>query len=384
MIPTRIVLAVAEKEYIDPLVSYVHNSEYRDKMCISAFTEVDKFLQYMNGNEKERPELIVGELSFIEPWLKQSEQTVTWIVLNEMGQSSLQGPVLSKYQPLPQLLESILDLSRSQSSPRSRAMGETAMIGILSAVGGSGKTTTALNMAKQLNSKGLSVFYLNLETVNSTAVFPRQIRSRESGQGLSRLLYDLQAAQESKDYSSISVASYIVHHEGIKADIFEPLTNIKEWIQMSKNNASQLMKLIANSGRYDVIIADTDTSADERCEAVMECCGSLVWLLLDDVISMYKSEKWLSYLERNNPPLFMDMMSRSKFIMNRYVGTLTNTLPTYLEQIDGVLPYIPSWKQVCHEEIILSSPIFQRDILHLCRDLVGDLLPNVDGGQSRG
>ncbi|OAB46165.1 AAA family ATPase [Paenibacillus glacialis] len=383
MIPAKLVLAVQESEYIEPLLRYVHSSEYGEKLRVIAFTEVDKFLQYMNGNE--RPEVVVAEVVFLTPWLKQGEQTVTWIALDELGQSSLKGPVLAKYQPLPQLLDAILDLSVSQVRVApSRFLGKTAMIGLLSAVGGSGKTTTALNMAKQLGASGLSVFYLNLETMNSSAVFPRQIRSRENGQALSRLLYELKAAQELKDYSSISIASYVVSHEGIKADIFLPLTNIKEWLQMSKNDVCQLMQLIAEGGQYDVIIADTDTGAGERCEAVMETCESLVWILLDDVISMYKSGQWLSFIEKSNPSLFGDMMQKSRFILNRYVGSLTNTLPSHIVRIDGVLPYIPSWKQVCHEEILLSSPIFQRDILNLCRDVVGDLLPTTVGGQSRG
>jgi len=383
MIAARVVLAVQESDYIEPLLRFVHSSEYGEKLRIIAFTEVDPFIKYMSGNE--RPEVIVGEVAFLAPWLEQGEQTITWVVLDEMGQSSLVGPVLLKYQPLPQLLDAILHLSRRQGAvASSRTLGETATIGVISAVGGSGKTSTALNMAKQLGASGLSVFYLNLEMMNSSAVFPRQTRSRESEQGLSRLLYELKSAQESRDYSSISIASYVVHHEGIKADIFEPLTNIKEWIQMSKSDACQLMKLVADSGQYDVMIADTDSGAGDRCDAVMEFCGNLVWLLLDDVISMYKSGQWLSFLERSNPTLYAEMMLRSKFILNRYVGNLVNTLPSNIERIDGVLPYIPSWKQVCHEEIILSSPIFQRDILNLCRELLGDLIPTVVGDKSHG
>lgn len=383
MIPARVVLAVRENEYIEPLLCYVHSSEFGEKMRVVAFTEVDKFLQYMNGSE--RPDVVVAEAIFLEAWLKQADQTLTWIVLDEVGQSSLQGPVLVKYQPLPQLLQAILDLSVSPIG-RSATItsGETAMIGLLSAVGGSGKTTTALNMAKQLGACGLSVFYLNLETMNSSAVFPRQMRSRESGPDLSRLLYELKAAQELKDYSSISIPTYAVSHEGIKADMFAPLNNLKEWIQMTKHDACQLMKCIAEGGQYDVIIADTDTGAGERCEAVMETCGSLVWLLLDDVISMHKTGHWLSFMEKSNPTLFNNMLFKSRFILNRYVGSVANTLPAHIEHIDGVLPYIPSWKQVSHEDILLSSPIFQRDILNLCRDLVGDLLPGGVGGQLHG
>lgn len=384
MIPVKIVMVVQESEYIEALLHYVHSSDFGDKVQIKAFTQKEHFLQYMN-NGNERTEMVVGEAVFLECWLQQGEQDVPWMVLEETGESSLEGPVLVKYQPLSQLLSAILELSRSQGS---RAMegrsGTTAIIGIVSVIGGSGKTTTALNMAKQLSACGLSVFYLSLETINSSAVFPSRSRNREGDQGLSRLLYEMKAAQEVKSSPVLSITPYVVRHEGIKADMFEPLKHMKEWIQMSKLDTCQLLNLVGGSGHYDVMIVDTDSGAGERFDAVLETCENLVWLLLDDLISMYKNGQWLSFIEKSNPSLYVDIMGKSKFIVNRYVGSLANPLPSLVGEMDGVLPYIPSWKQVSNEELMLSSPIFQRDILKLCRDLVGDLLPVTTGANHYG
>ncbi|MGF7046527.1 cellulose biosynthesis protein BcsQ [Paenibacillus sp. DS2015] len=384
MVPVKIVMVVQESEYIEALLHYVHSSDFGDKVQIKAFTYKEHFLQYMN-NGNERTEMVVGEAVFLEDWLQQGEQDVPWIVLEESGISTLEGPVLVKYQPLSQLMTSILELSRSQGNKGMQGKsGTTTMIGVVSAVGGSGKTTTALNMVKQLSACGLSVFYLSLETINSCAVFPSRSKNREGRQGLSRLLYEMKAAQEVKDYSSISITPYVVRHEGIKADMFEPLSNMKEWIQMSKPDTCQLLNLVRGSDNYDVIIVDTDSGAGERFDAVLESCGNLVWLLLDDLISMYKNGQWFSFIEKSNPALFTEVMSKSKFIVNRYVGSLANSIPALIGEMDGVLPYIPSWKQVSNEELMLSSPIFQRDILKLCRDLVGDLLPMTSGANPYG
>ncbi|HEY2492127.1 MAG TPA: hypothetical protein VGI33_04320 [Paenibacillus sp.] len=384
MVPVKMVMVVQESEYIEALLHYVHSSDFGDKVQIKAFTHKEHFLQYMN-NGSERTEMVVGEAVFLEGWLQQGEQDVPWIVLEETGKSSLEGPVLVKYQPLSQLLTSILQVCRSQGSGVLQGKsGTTTMIGVVSAVGGSGKTTTALNMAKQLSTCGLSVFYLSLETINSSAIFPNWPRNREGNQGLARLLYEMKAAQEAKNAPALSITSYVVRHEGIKADMFEPLNNMKEWIQMSKSDTCQLLSLVEGSGDYDVIIVDTESGAGERSDAVLESCGKLVWLLLDDLISMYKNGQWFSYVEKSNPPLFVDIMGKSKFIVNRYVGSLANSLPSLVGEMDGVLPYIPSWKQVSNEELMLSSPIFQRDILKLCRDLVGDLLPMTSGANHDG
>ena len=50
--------------------------------------------------------------------------------------------------------------------------------------------------------------------------------------------------------------------------------------------------------------------------------------------------------------------------------------------IDGVLPYIPSWKQLHREDLLLSSPIYQREVLKLCQQLLegSGIMPVHAGG----
>ncbi|GAF08202.1 AAA family ATPase [Paenibacillus pini] len=298
------------------------------------------------------------------------------MILSNGEPTKLKGLALAKYQPLPELLTSILNVCRSSSKLPSARRNvqdkQTEVIGVVSAVGGSGKTTAALNLAKQIGNAGLSVFYLNLEMINSSAIFPRKGRNVEDAQGLPRLLYELKAAQEDKEAEPVSLASFTVHHSDIKADLFECVTNLKELLQLGKSETNELLDCITDSGSYDVVIIDTDSGMNNRTETVIEKSGRLVWVMLDDLINMHKHEEWFSYLERTEPSFFEDIRSKSSFVINRYVGNLVNELPSCISDIDGVLPYIPSWKQNSHEELLLSSPIYQRDIQKLCRHLLGD------------
>lgn len=65
---------------------------------------------------------------------------------------------LDKYQPLHQLLFTVMNMARGDMDKQGDTEGGAAVIGVYSAVGGLGKTTVSLNIAKQLASEGAKVF----------------------------------------------------------------------------------------------------------------------------------------------------------------------------------------------------------------------------------
>ncbi|MCJ8013137.1 hypothetical protein MUG84_15505 [Paenibacillus sp. KQZ6P-2] len=382
MVTYKVVLAVKEPQYLEALLHYVHTSEFGGKLRFVGFTRAESFLEYMNG--KERPDLVVGDSELLEPWLREEKAPCPW---KRLGTGADPDQELAKYQPLPELLGAILQVCQKgggRSKAAVHAGTGTVTIGFISTVGGSGKTTAAVNMAKQLGGMGLSVFYLNLETFNSSAVFRRSNRKAEDAHGLPRLLYEMKAQVETKSSGAIPLESFVVSHPAMKCEWFEPVHNRNEIIQMSKSDVRCLLDLISQSGRYDVVIADTDSGMNQRTDAVIEGCGHLIWILLDDLIHMFKNAQQLSYMERSDSEKFSEMAAKSRFIVNRFVGEFANPLPEAIPAIDGVLPYIPSWKQSSNEELLLSSPIYQRDILKLCRELLSEDLTEETGVRAHG
>ncbi|SMF73782.1 Cellulose biosynthesis protein BcsQ [Paenibacillus uliginis N3/975] len=368
MLPVRVVLAVQDSEYVEPLLQYIHGSEYVKKVQVTAFTRVEALLQY-----RDIPDLIVGEANMLEAWLSEEVLSVPWIVLTEGGEElnlAGEGLTAAKYQPLPKLLDMwISHVGGNRTRKNELHSGSTQIIGLVSVLGGSGRTTAAVNMARQLGVMGLKVFYLNLETVNSSALFSGGNRREGT---FSRLLYEIKSSQENGERNELSLTRYVMAHDALKCDVFEPSDHLKELMEMTAEDVKVLIDLIYKSGQYDVIVIDTDNQSRERLNAVMENCHFLLWMLLDDLISMYKNGIWLSHMEKENPDWFGQIMGKSRFIVNRFTGSLGNPLPRKDMRMDGVLPYIPSWKQVQQEDLLLCSPIFQREILKLCSDLLGE------------
>lgn len=66
----RIVLAVRESQYIEPLLHYVHHSDYGELLRISAFSRPDTFMEFMASGEPA--DAVVGDPSLLNPgWLKE-------------------------------------------------------------------------------------------------------------------------------------------------------------------------------------------------------------------------------------------------------------------------------------------------------------------------
>lgn len=177
----RIVLAVRESQYIEPLLHYLHHSEYGEMLRITAFSRLDAFIEFMRG--EDMPDAVVGDVTFIEAWLVEGRNKVPWAVLSEEGaylsrssKSLAGGIMIVKYQALPSLLGAFLQLCEVKRARGSSVLDETLLLGIVSSSGNTGKTTVAMNMAKQLGEMGLSVFYLNLESVDSSGLFLRPLQ----------------------------------------------------------------------------------------------------------------------------------------------------------------------------------------------------------------
>ncbi|MEK6993260.1 hypothetical protein NST08_23595 [Paenibacillus sp. FSL K6-1566] len=384
MLSVRFVLAVQDSRYVEPLLNYVNGSSYSSSMQITAFTRQDAFLHYMESGEP--PALVVGDAEMLMAWFQLGDPAVPWLLLNDGAGMPASCPAggshTAKYQPLPKLLEAISARchgsstfsggSNGISGGAGLQTGMAAVIGVLSPLSGCGKSTLAMNMAKQFAVLGLRVFYLNLESVNSSVLFPSGCDGMEGS--FSRLLYDIKAAQEGGSENVLQVMPYRLRHQGLKCDTFEPSLHVKEIMEMTRSDTELLLRSLGSAGQYDVIVVDTDGASgvrEERLQAVLEHTGALIWVLLDDPISMFKSGIRIDQLLQSGESFSGGLMKRSRFVVNRYTGQLVNRPPRQDIRIDCMLPYIPSWKQLHQQELLLMSPIYQREVLKLCRQLLG-------------
>lgn len=256
----RIVLAVRESQYIEPLLHYLHHSEYGEMLRITAFSRLDAFIEFMRG--EDMPDAVVGDVTFIDAWLVEGRNKVPWAVLSEEGaylsrssKSLAGGIMIAKYQALPSLLGAFIQLCEVKRARGSSVLDETLLLGIVSSSGNTGKTTVAMNMAKQLGELGLSVFYLNLESVDSSGLFLRPPAGNTPG--LERLLYEIKASRDKGGADAIDLGQYVIRYDHLRSAAFRPIINVKEMLQMTTQDTLDLLALLVAERNFDVVIIDT-------------------------------------------------------------------------------------------------------------------------------
>ncbi|WP_440117418.1 nucleotide-binding protein [Paenibacillus sp. QZ-Y1] len=384
----KAVLASKDREYISAWLDFVQGNSLGTSIRFAAFSQWEPFRDHMNEQEgKELPDLVIAEQEFLNHWLSNGgeESGIPWLMLSEGMDEVQEDKQLMKYQPLPSLLDAVLNACQQPRRKKAHRPGQgTLSIGVVSASGGSGKTAVAMHMAKQLGLAGYAVLYLNLETLDSTLPFLEKGLSRSAQRipdaetGLSRLLYDLKVGRKESSKqgqvqsSSKGVDGYVLRQEALKSDVFWPLSNRKELLQMSREDTSGLLQYLIDCGQYDVIILDGDSAWDGRSEGVLNAADTLVWLVEDDISAMHRLGQWMQHTERTRPELYESVLNRACFVVNKYRDSIVNALPRPELHLDAVLPYIPSWKQLSQEEVMLSSPIFQREVKRICAMLVQD------------
>ncbi|RUT28376.1 ParA family protein [Paenibacillus zeisoli] len=370
MVPVRIVLAVQDEFYIEALMHYVRCSEFSQKIRVTAFSKVEAFVKRMM-DAGEVPDAVVADSMYLEAWTPPAgEREILRISLIEGERDRQEGVVvLHKYQPLKELLTSILTAVQGQRKPLATPSGSTSVIAVYSVSGGSGKSTTALQLSRQLSSEGLEVLYLNLESAGS-GLSEASGRQEQDMSGLARLLYDLQAAEDKGERLALSAADYVIRQPALQVAMFEPLSNLNELLELSREHTMRLIDCLVSSGIYDYIVLDTDSYPSERTEGILERCDQLIWLILDDIGSVHRTDRWLAHLERTRGDLYTALIQKSIFTVNRYLGNLVNQLP--LEKVVPylTLPYIPAWKQLDSWEVLFRSPEYQRDLMKLCSQIM--------------
>ncbi len=365
----QMTLAVSDEQYIEPFLLYSRTGEFAKRVSVRAFSKKEAFLSAM---EDSYPDLVLGEPDFLEAWLKTgSDRKVPWVMLGSKEEASrLGGPCLQPYQPLNLLLAAAIELAGKEPIFSEASQGGAQVIAVHSASPGAGKTTVALNLAKQLGNRGVRTFYLNLETIDSSASFRGETNvGLNGGKGLPELLYDLKAAKEKRENCQFPLSQYAYFQEKLKSPSFPPLDRPDELLQMDEEDTTALIDYIAASGACDLILIDTDSDNHERLRALLKRADRVLWLLADDLLHLRKTSGWMEYEERRSPESYRTLLAKSSFVVNRYGGRLENVLPRPELRPAAFLSYIPSWKFLSREDVLLGSPIFQRDILALCEQL---------------
>lgn len=363
MAAVKLVLACCDEQYIEPFLYYVRFSEYQHQLTVTAFSQKEAFMQYMDEVPKSA-QIILAEPSFLEgSEALKNEVHVLYLVEELAGDDPCS---IYKYQPLPNLVASILERTSLNTgnkikATRAEMISATQLVSLYSAQGGAGKTTVALNLCKQLSMQGYRAFYLNLEAIYASPLEHNGTGATSGGLGLSRLLYDLKRREAGGQVEQLPVSMYVDRPQLLQADTFSPVENMNEVLQMEVTEVHALIDFIMQSQLYDIVIADIDCGDNPRTDVLLERSNQIIWLVTEDWSGVQKANAvWTSGMVES-------IKAKSLLVINKYTGQggaeiqLGEATPTLN------LSFIPGWNEGNQVSGMLHSPLFQRDILRLSR-----------------
>lgn len=352
----RIVIADTNTQYMDSLAAFMRSSEEASKFILTFFSNVEHLSTYINQGENI-------DILLISPELYDEDLTIdnqTTLILLEDDQFSNRADelkVVYRYQRLNQLVSNILSIYYEQNITANKLLArskETNVISVYSPVGGTGKTTVATNLSKQLALTGAKVFYLNLETFNSTKLYFTSKEDNPSLQifyyvktDLTQLSSKIEALKKYDPYSMI--------------DYFDLAVSADEMLEITGSEVQMLLNGIIETGSYDYIVVDLDSSLHERNKSVLIESDQIIWPIKNDAQSFFKSN---SFLKEEEKIIGKENIIKDKMlvIVNGYDGSLNNHVDDLEFSINGYLPYIREWSLEQSAPKLLNNDVFNQEV----------------------
>lgn len=313
MAKIKLVIADTDECYVESLVGYL-TEKHSEKFRITYFTEQAGIESCLSKEKLNSDVLLIGE-EFINK-LMNCEEVNTIIVLSDKRQNGKCGDytVINKYQTGDNLVSTVMGIYSERNPGVSGTYGGslyTKVIAVYSPVGGAGKTSVAVGSALQCADRGKQVFYLNLETCQSTSMF----FDCKGEMNLSHILYYLKE-------KNMNLAAKL---EGIRVcdtntgiHFLSPPDSILDLEEISPDEIKSFILCLKQMGYYDMVFIDMSSDIHTRMSAILEACDEVLLVLTQEPRAGTKAShlfKELKVIEQKTGINHKDKMS---IVINKF------------------------------------------------------------------
>jgi len=218
---------------------------------------------------------------------------------------------------------------------------ETKVVAIYSPIGGSGKTTVAVNSAVHCAKKGLEVFYLNLENFQSTPLYFNCKKERNLSELLRCLKQGRNVAAKIRQIKQKD-ADYGVHY-------FVPPEMSVDLKEMDSDEINVLINAFRSMRFYDIVIVDMSSELDDKNIALLNSADEVIMVLAQDAVSNVKAEYVSEQLEKHLAGHGLNLSGKLTVALNKYNFHMALEVDTVCidgEVVSVYLPFVPGMTAV--------------------------------------
>lgn len=214
----------------------------------------------------------------------------------------------------------------------------TQVIALYSAIGGTGKTSLSVGLAKCLVAKHKRILYINTESFQAFSIYLNDKNGmpndgyRAIKADANNIFHNVKKFIRKEDFEYLPPFSYTLDACNLNFDIYEKLiVGAKE------------------SGNYDFIVVDVETGYSHMRTRLIELADRVMLITLQDKISVYKMEYMMSNLDFRDNEKYMVICNKYDDTKENYYikSELQNHFPIK-EYIDLVEYSLESAEQLAH------------------------------------
>ncbi|TYQ16065.1 UNVERIFIED_CONTAM: Mrp family chromosome partitioning ATPase [Acetivibrio alkalicellulosi] len=310
-----LVIADTDEEYVERIVNYLM-SEHSHKFQVNSFTKQEILINYLNDTTKKVDVLLISPSMMSNSIPENKAEVIILLTSGNIASNSKDYECVNKYQHAERFVSNILDIfSEKNSNEIYLASGskQAKVIAVYSPVGGVGKTTVAVSASIQYALKGFSVFYLNLESIQSTPLF----FNCDSVQNLSKVLFYL---KENNKNPGIKIEGAKLIDEETNIHYFTPPDSALEMEEITGEELKRLISHLKMSGCYDFIFVDMSSNFDHENISILECCNEVLLVFSQDRLSEIKASLLNKEFKILNAKNSLDITNKAKVVVNKWDG----------------------------------------------------------------
>lgn len=357
----NLIIADTDQSYLDSLANYMLNNHSK-WFQISTFSNKENLIKSLEASTNMIDILLIGPNIYSEDLPLNKVKSTLILSSGRVVEECSDLTIINKYQSAEMLVSDILrNYSEKSSGEIINMTGDkkTKVIGIYSPSGGVGKSSLAVNLSVQCASTGMSIFYLNLEDINST----HNYFIKESDQNFSNVLFYIKGKSKNlgmKIDSLKSVDASNVNYFSVQDSVFE----IDEMLPEEINNLiAELVKI----SHYDIIFVDMSSILNKRNMNILKICDKFIYLLTSDSVVEEKVKVLEKDLERSLSNINYNISDKMILVANKcnYNSTWIDNYVFQGNTVKFKLPFENNFKA----NSLNNSPRFNSEINKMINDI---------------
>jgi len=337
----KIAILDSDMNYLERLSGVL---QQYDEFLVSVFTKSETLEQAMEQNAFQivlfHPDVSNDQLLFkagVMPICLCDDETINQKLYPQVA-------VIQKYQRISNIYKEILKCYAAYADNYGMDFfreGSAKAIAVYSPVGGSGKTTIAVAIARKLHEMNKRVLFLSIEQLNGASIhFP----VKEEG-----ITHLIEALSGNSNFRLTLKGILKENAEGLF--YIEGFERLVDYEDVSREEIETVINKIRQCDVCDYLIIDTGSSLDEITKTVLETVDKIVLVQrnsenADTKMKLFDTQVWVSeqkekmcviknFAEQNKRGYELPQLPIVGVVHN-YGTILNNDLLNYIEQENGI------------------------------------------------